>query len=158
MNNTNKKQSPWIKRILILVVIGIIAAAGIIWYIFTMKYDDTKDVAADFTVSAIPFINEFRTGEAAANKKYVEKIIVVNGSVSALEAADSIMNVKMIDPASGSYAIFAFQPQDIAATKALKEGDQVSIKGSCSGGTFSSILEVESISFKRCTLVNNSKQ
>ena len=158
MSTTQKKRSPWLKRILIIAVIGIIAAAGVIWYLFNMKYDDTKDVQADFTVSAIPFINEFKANEAAANLKYVEKIIVVNGSVSALEAVDSIMNVKMIDTATGSYAIFAFQPQDVAATKTLKEGDQVSIKGSCSGGTFSSILEVESISFKRCTLVNNPKQ
>jgi len=154
----SKQRSPWLKRILIVVLLGIIAAGAIAWYVFTLKYDNTKDVQADFTVDALSFINEFKTNEASANKKYVEKIIVVNGNISAVEAADSIMNVKMIDPSTGSYAIFAFQQQDLAATKALKVGDQVSIKGSCSGGTFSSILEVESISFKRCTLVNNSKQ
>lgn len=158
MTPTQKKRSPWLKRILILALIGVIATLAIIWYVFTMKYDDTKDVKADFTVNALPFISEFKTNEAAANKKYTEKIVIVNGNISALEAADSTVNVKMIDSATGSYAIFAFQQQDLASSKALKEGDQVSIKGSCSGGTFSSILEVESISFKRCTLVNNSKQ
>ena len=105
MSNTPKKRSPWIKRILLIALIGIIAAAGVIWYLFNMKYDDTKDVEADFTVSAVPFINEFKSNEAAANKKYVEKIVVVNGSVSALEAADSIMNVKMIDRATDRGAV-----------------------------------------------------
>lgn len=158
MAQTPKKRSPWIKRILILALLGIVAAGAIAWYLFNLKHDDTKDVEADFTVSALPFIDEFRKDEGAANKKYAEKIILVNGTISALEAADTTLNVKMVDTLTGSYAIFAFQQQDLAATKTLKEGQQVSIKGSCSGGTFSSILEAESISFKRCTLVNNSKQ
>jgi hypothetical protein len=69
MSTLQKKRSPWIKRILLIAVIGIIVSIGVIWYLFNLKYDDTKDVKADFTVSAIPFINEFKTNEAEANKK-----------------------------------------------------------------------------------------
>ena len=39
-----------------------------------------------------------------------------------------------------------------AEAKMLKEGDSVSIKGSCSGGKYSSILDTESITFKRCAI------
>jgi len=147
-----KKRSPWLKRILIAGIIGLLVAAGVIYYYFTLKYDNTKDVKADYTVDALVLINEFKQNEAAANKKYTEKILVVNGRVSELEEADTIMNVKIVDTLTGSYAIFAFQQQDLAAAKKLKEGDSVSIKGSCSGGTFSQILEAESISFKRCAI------
>jgi len=152
MTEIQKVRSPWLKRILIIALLGAVVLALVIGYVFTLKYDDTKDVKADYTVSALPFIDEFKQNEAAANKKYTEKIVVVNGSISEVETADSIVNVKMIDTLTGSYAIFAFQQQDIATTKKLKEGDAVSIKGSCSGGTFSSILAAESISFKRCTI------
>jgi len=152
MAEQTKKRSPWIKRILIAGVIGLVIAAGVIWYYFTLTYDNTKDVKADYTVNALSFIDEFKQNEAAANKKYTEKIVIVNGRVSELETADTTMNVKIIDTLTGSYAIFAFQQQDMVEAKTLKEGDTVSIKGSCSGGTFSEILEAESISFKRCVL------
>ena len=67
----------------------------------------------DFTVNASGFINEFRQDMAAANKKYSEKIIVVNGTVSKIEMADTTANIKMIDTASGAYIIFAFQQQHL---------------------------------------------
>lgn len=152
MAETKKARSPWLKRLLITAAIGIVAAIIMIWYMFSLKYDDTRNTKADYTVEAAAFINEFRQNEAAANKKYTEKTVVVNGLVSELEAADTVMNVKMIDTLSGSYVIFAFQQQDLAASKGLKEGEAVSIKGSCSGGTYSAILEAESISFKRCAI------
>ena len=51
--------------------------------------------------------------------------------------------------------IFSFQQQNLADVKKLKKGDIVSIKGSCSGGIHSEILDIESITFKRCVLNKN---
>jgi hypothetical protein len=51
------------------------------------------------------------------------------------------MNLKMTEPSTGSYIIFSFQQQNLADVKKLKKGDNVSIKGSCSGGIHSEILE-----------------
>jgi hypothetical protein len=137
-----------------LIALGVLLLAGalVIYYLFTLKYDDTATVKADFTVNAIDFIKEFKQDMAAANKKYSEKIIVVNGTVSAIEMADTTANIKMIDTTNGAYVIFAFQQQHLAEAKAMKEGEAVSIKGSCSNGAFSNILEAEYITFKRCAV------
>jgi len=143
---------PWLKKILItfLVLVGI--GAAIYWYIATEKFADTKDREAAYTVNAIDFIREFEKNDSAANKKYADKIITVNGMVSEIEAADTTVNIKFIDTASGSYVIFAFQEQYVSEAKTLKAGDSASIKGSCSGGVLSEILGTEFITFKRCTL------
>lgn len=133
-----------------LLLVGI--GAAIYWYIATEKFADTKDRKAVYTVNAIDFIREFEENDNAANKKYTDKIITVNGMVSEIEAADTTVNIKFIDTASGSYAIFAFQEQYISEAKTLKVGDSASIKGSCSGGVVSEILGTEFITFKRCTL------
>ena len=148
----SKVKRPWLKKILIsfLVLAGI--GASIYWYIATEKFADTKDKEAAYTVNAIDFIREFEKDDKAANKKYADKIITVNGMVSEIEAADTTVNIKFIDTASGSYVIFAFQEQYIAEAKTVKIGDSVSIKGSCSGGVLSEILGTEFITFKRCTL------
>lgn len=143
---------PWLKKLLIAGSILAIVGAAIIYYLFTLKFDDTASVKADYTVNAMDLIQEFSADNAAANQKYTEKILVVNGTVSEVESADTTVNLKFIDTATGSYAIFAFQEQHVAGAKNVKVGDQVSIKGSCSGGSYSQILETTFITFKRCAL------
>jgi tRNA_anti-like len=144
----NKRYKKWLLALFVLLLAG----AVVIWYLFTLKYDDTATVKADFTVNALDFIKEFKQDMAAANRKYSEKIIVVNGTVSAIEMADTTANIKMIDTTNGAYIIFAFQQQHLNEAKAIKEGEALSIKGSCSNGAFSNILEAEYITFKRCAV------
>jgi len=140
------------KKIGAFIIILVLAGAAVAWYLFTDTFSDTAHRKVEFTVDAMDFIKEFEKDNKLANQKYTEKIIAVNGTVSEVESADTTTNIKMIDSESGSYIIFAFQQQHLADAKKLKAGDKVSIKGSCSGGTFSEILETELISFKRCAM------
>lgn len=150
MPNINRSR---LKKILFAGILLLLAGSAIYWYIATDKFADTADRKPAYIVEALPFIREFTTDEKTANQKYTEKIIVVTGTVSATEKADSTINVKMIDP-GGSYIIFAFQDQHLEDAKSIKEGDHVSIKGSCSGSVYSDILETHVISFKRSALNN----
>ena len=143
----NKGYKKWLLAFFVLLLAG----GGIVWYIFTEKFDDTKSVKADHTVAAMDLIKEFKTDTRLANEKYSEKIIVVNGVVSEIKNADTTSNIIMRDT-SGAYIIYAFQEQHLAEARQMKIGDQVSIKGSCSGGNYSEILGTISINFKRCAL------
>jgi len=149
-NPKNKKVLKWL-----LIGGGALLLTGIAIYFYyaTRTHDDTATLEVDYTVEAIPFIKEFEKSYQAANKKYAEKIIAVKGTVTATEAADTTMNVKMTDTTTGSYLIFAFQDQHMAEAKGLKEGDDVVIKGSCSDGVYSEILGTYFISFKRSTVI-----
>ena len=140
------------KRIITGGLILLLAVAGVVWYIFTEKFTDTAERKADYAVNAADIIKEFQQNDSLANKKYTEKIISVRGIVSGIEAADTTVNIKMSDTATGDYIIFAFQQQHLSDAKKLKEGELVSIKGSCSGGVYSQILETRYISFKRAVL------
>lgn len=149
---TKQMKKPYKKWMLAALVL-LLAAGAATWWIFTEKFDDTKTVKPDYTVNATAFLKEFQQDIKKANEKYSEKIIVVNGTVSSVEpSADTTANIKMTDTLTGAYIIFAFQHQHLAEAKALKEGDKVSIKGSCSAGVHSDILDTDYISFKRCTI------
>lgn len=152
MTSENNKKKKGVKKILWVILLLVAIGAVSAWYIFTDTFDDTAMQKAAYTYNAADFIKEFQLNDSAANKKFAEKIITINGRITEIEFPDTTANVKMTDTTSGSYIIFAFQPQDAAAVKTLKEGDSVSIKGSCSGGTYSKILEVEKIDFKRSTI------
>lgn len=140
------------KKLLVAGSVLTLTGIAIAWYLFTLTFDDTTTVKADFSVQADAFMKEFLADEKTANAKYTEKIISVAGLISSIEKADSSINIKMSDSTTGSYIIFALQPEQQVKAATLKEGDAVKIKGSCSGGTFSNILETESITFKRCVI------
>ena len=152
---TNAKKT-WLKRTLIAFLVLAVGAAAVYWYIATEKFSDTLDESAAFSVNAQEFIREFEKDDKAANTKYSEKIITVSGRVAAIEPVDTTINIKFIDTTTNSYIIFAFQEQHLEKVKTLAVGDSVSIKGSCSGGIQSEILGNESISFKRCAVINKT--
>ena len=151
-NPNNKKILKWS-----LIAAGGLLLTGLVVYFYfeTLSHDDTASLKADYTVEAIPFIKEFERDHKAANKKYAEKIITVKGIVTSIEPADTTMNIKMADTATGSYLIFAFQDQHMTEAKKLKPGENVLIKGSCSDGIYSEILDAYSISFNRSTVEKN---
>ena len=149
--NTTKTKGRYKKWIIVLMVL-LFGGVAAVWYIFTEKFEDTGKVKADYTVNAADFIKEFKLNGSAANQKYSERIIIVNGTVSEIKNADTTANILMTDPNTGDYIIFAFQQQHVSEARQMKKGDPVSVKGSCSGGNYSEILGVESISFKRCAV------
>lgn len=151
-NPTSKK---FIKWFLVTGLILLLSGAGLYMYFFNLKHEDTAAVKPGFIVEALPFIKSFEENISEANKKYTEKIISVSGKISDIEPVDTTLNIKFINPATGSYAIFAFQKQNLDQIKNLSKEDSVTIKGSCSGGDFSKILGTYFITFKRCVLEEN---
>lgn len=148
----------WSTKKKILAALGavIVILAGIYIYVATEKYAGSKSVKEDYAVNALDLIREFRENETAAKAKYTDKMLLVHGTVSELESPDTAsVNVKFVDPETGDYLIFAFQDQYLAESKTIREGDSISVKGNSSGSSFSQILEIYSIPFKRSTLVAN---
>ena len=146
----------WIR--LLLIVLGPLAA----WIGFRIiekktekeKYEDTARVESKYTVWSQDLIREFRENDSLANARYREQILTVTGRISETEMPnDSTINIKMAD-STGSFAIFPFVDPYFEAARQLKAGDSVVIRASCSGGIYSVILETETISFKRCALIN----
>jgi hypothetical protein len=120
--------------------------------ILNETYKDTRSVKPDYVVTAIDLIHEFSVNDSAANKKYREKIVSVNGAASEVEVkSDSTVNIKFVD-STGSYVIFSLDKDQYEKVKNIKAGDPVSLKGSCSGSVYSEILSTTQISFKRSTL------
>lgn len=145
----------WLAKVVALVAGPVIVYAGFTAtsnYLHNEKFEDTANSSSAYTVNALDLIDEFQANDSAANAKYREKILTVNGNISTVELPnDSTVNIKFTHT-TGSYAIFPFYGQAAAEARKLKEGDLVSVKGSCSGGVLSEILGIHSITFERSTL------
>lgn len=144
----------WIPRVFWLLIGPVLAYSG---YkigekmIMSETHEATENIKADYTVSSDELIREFLANDTATNKKYIDKMLVVNGNAAAVEVLeDSTSTVKFAD-STGSYAIFSLEKDQYEKTKALKQGDAVSLKGVCSGSIYSEILKTTAITFKRAT-------
>lgn len=145
----------WLLPVVFAILVIVLGVIGFAYYKYNETYRDTANTSTDFTANAIALIKEFKINPETANKKYTEKILIVKGYISEIEPADSTANIKMIDTSTGDYAIFSFQQTHMNEVRLLKSGQSVSIKGSCSGGEHSDILDVTFISFKRCAIIEN---
>lgn len=145
----------WLKKIAWIAIGPVFVYASFMFieqYLEKQTFADTANVKADFTINSAELIKEFMTNDTAANKKYLDKTLVVNGNTSAIEVlADSTSTIKFAD-STGSYAIFSLEKIHLNEVKKIKSGDAVSLKGVCSGSVFSEILGTTFISFKRSTI------
>lgn len=120
--------------------------------IFDEAFTSTDNIKADYIFSADDMLKEFLANDTAANKKYTEKVLEVNGTAAAVEtAADSTSTIRFED-STGSYAIFSMEKSQLERVKTIKPGDVITIKAVCSGSIFSEILGTTSVSFKRSIL------
>ncbi len=147
------KKAGWIIIGPLFAFLGFMIIEKTVW---NEKFGDTGKSKADYTLSAVALLREFASNDSAANNKYREKIIEVNGSASKVELlGDSTSNIQFAD-STGSYIIFSFEKDQFDHINNIKEGEAVSLKGSCSGSIHSEILGTTSISFKRST-INKTK-
>ncbi len=149
ISSTLLKKTAWIAAGPVFVFISFLLMEK---YLMGETFSDTAGVKADYTVSASELIHEFVANDSAANKKYLEKILIVNGTAAEVEVqSDSTATIKYKDT-TGSYIAFSLDKNQYEKVKNIKPGDAVSLKGSCSGSFYSDILSTTAISFKRSTL------
>lgn len=119
----------------IFLALGIMALAGAAFgfYLFNKPHQSILNDKPDFVVESAAIINEFETNEDAANKKFNGKVIEVAGIVSEKSKDEQgKLNITLQGAdIAGIGCVFEKAAQSKAAT--LAEGQQVRIKGICTG-------------------------
>jgi len=125
---------PLIRNLLIIaVILGTIGAIiGINMY--NRKDHDLSKVKADYVLQVSEIVNEFEQDENSASVKYIDKVLEVTGPVSAIELiSNSTMNITLTVENQMSGVICSFQGISNPASFDIKEGDIITIRGTCSG-------------------------
>ena len=145
----------WLIRIPALLAGPVFAWVGFVMInnkVWNETFADTDTVKADYTLTAAELIRAYAANDTAANAKYREKILSVEGRVAQVEIrSDSTANIKITD-SSKVFLNFSLDKKEFPRSSQLKPGDPVSFKGSCSGSSYSMILDSTSVEFKRTTL------
>lgn len=120
------------KRIILIVVLLIILAAGIYVYkLYTGKVPSLTEIKTDASISAVALISAFEKDSASANKSYLGKIIEVSGMIKSVDAASATLVLG--DTSSTSSVRCSMDTAFVKTMAALNVGSAATIKGACTG-------------------------
>ena len=119
----------------VLIVLGILVLGGAYYGYreYNRKNKNLAEENAQVTIKAQDFLNAFKTNEADANTKYLDKIVAVSGVVSGVNKEGNVTKVTL-DAGDPMSAIICEMDSSFAVkAMALSKGSSVVIKGVCAG-------------------------
>ncbi|WP_114792931.1 hypothetical protein U0035_03370 [Niabella yanshanensis] len=123
-----KRKTAW--ALLLLVVI---TAAGLALYYYYKKPPDIRKAAAHYETTAPALLADFNQDESTANAKYLDKVVVVEGTISHIELNGESPAVFLETGDPMAAVTCSFYNTENAALKPLKTGTRIKIKGVCTG-------------------------
>lgn len=120
---------------LILIVLAVVAGAGVYWYVFLKPHQNLEDTKPEFTLSSTQLLKDFTEDESAANTKYSGKVVEVNGEVVAVQTGEQGTAIILEDELFGVsvYLDSSFVAANQQLTNKTKAGETITIRGKCDG-------------------------
>lgn len=136
-----------LQKILILSVIVLIVCGFIGYKIYNKPHADLSNLNPDFELNQEELISTYNENESQADEIYLGKILEVSGSIAAIETGEDGATITMGSEEYMGGILFEFEPAENLSE--YKVGDQVTIRGTCSGILMDVVLN-------RCVIVPNS--
>jgi hypothetical protein len=131
-----KRINIWIKLAGLIMIIGVIAGSFIYAFVYNKPHEDFENMEPAYTLNASDFYNAFKTNKTDSEKKFNGKVIEINGTLSKVESADSlVIAVFIFDQGMfGDQGIRCsmLTKYNEEATK-LSPGVLLNVKGYCTG-------------------------
>lgn len=130
-----------------LILAGIFLVGVIIGFFAYSEYqrghEEMTDLKADFSMATTEILSEYQADNAAANQKYLGKIIRIAGTVESVKPLDG-----------GGTNVVLKEGGNCAFLEAvnLEAGQEVNIQGECTGFMEEEIMEILEINLTRCAV------
>lgn len=121
------------KIILSVLVLALIGAAGTYYYAFVYSKNRKFDMvnAEAMTIDASTLVKAFQDNETEANKNYLDKVLSIDGTVSATDqtqTGERTLTLSSEDPFAGVMITL-----DSTEAASVNVNDKVKVKGFCKG-------------------------
>lgn len=120
----------------ILLIAGLLAfiGAGAAFFMYNKPHQNIRSAKADFKLTATELFSEYEANEAAANEKYLGKIIEVTGVVQEVKQDEEGRTGVTLEGGGMMFGVIC-KLDDFSNPKRTEfaEGEQVTFKGECSG-------------------------
>ena len=120
------------KKIILLLLVAILAAAGIGFYLWNKPHRTAEDEKPFATVSASQLFTEFATDEAASWTKYKDKVIQISGEVETI-STDASGNTQVVMKTDTDMSTVSVTLMAGAKAPVQEAGTIIHVKGICNG-------------------------
>ena len=121
------------KPIWALLLLVVLTAAGWALYYYYKKPPDIRKAAAHYETTAPALLADFNQNESTANAKYLDKVVIVEGVISNIDAEGGNPTVFLETGDPMAAVTCSFYNTESTALKNLKVGTTIKIKGVCTG-------------------------
>jgi hypothetical protein len=127
---TRKKK---ITTILLVIAFGLCALAVSAYIFINRPKKSIEAKKAEYTLASEQLLSEFENNEAAANTKYLDKVLLVEGIVSTVSTESGRTTVILDSGNPLSRISCELSAAESTKKITLNEGDRAKIKGICTG-------------------------
>lgn len=123
------------RQILILgLILGIALAGALGYYFFEKPTPSASGMDAAFTLTSGELFDAFNENEEVANAKYLNQVLEVQGKLADKPVQSDSVMVLVLGSGMGPFGVScAFAGEEIARAQAARTGEEITIKGICSG-------------------------
>jgi len=133
----------------LIVLVLIIISLFFIINLYNKPFIDIKKSNPELEVTAQEILDDYLADEYSANEKYVDNLIQIKGEVAEISFDKGISIITLKDRSGFSSIICHMLPEANLNVLKLKKGNQITIKGVCTGYLFD-------IMMVRCILTNSN--
>ncbi|MGZ8558976.1 MAG: OB-fold protein [Chitinophagaceae bacterium] len=143
------------KRIVYILLIVLLALGVVTVYIYkeyNRTHEDTAQIKPDYSLTASSLLKEFELYEPASNKKFRDKVLLVEGMVKDVVRDDrGLYSLILGDSTSMSSVRCSMDSAHNHEAKIAKKGDWLAMKGICAGFNADDLLGSDVI-LVRCVI------
>lgn len=129
------------KKWAVIIILALGVGAYIGYKMYNKPFDVMKDMKEDFSLTAEDLYNQFDANEVEANKKYLNKIILVSGKVQGTVVNDTGMTGLSLETGSPMGGIICeFDTKTDPVKQKYEPGTELQLKGICTGKLMDVVL------------------
>jgi hypothetical protein len=122
------------------------AAAGYGFYLYHKKPPDTRKEPPAYEIASTTLVAAFNKNETAASLQFLDKVIAVKGVVTIIKIDSADQATVFLDGGDPMDAVIcSFYKEELSSVKNLHQGQEVTIKGNCTGKLMDVVLNKCSI-------------
>lgn len=130
------------KKIIFTGIIALLLGLGVwLYLLYNKPHRDSAAETAQYEIQAATLFQEFDSDENAANQKYLDKLLLVKGKVAGTSRKEDGTTSIMLSTSDLMFGISCeLLPTEASKISSIKEGDEVMVKGVCTGKLMDVVL------------------
>jgi tRNA_anti-like len=129
-----------LKIIIITIATIAVLLAGAYLYIRFMPEKSVSKQPTDFAMTATALAGEYEANTEASNKKFIDRVIEVSGTISEISTDENNSTVFILRNAETSTGVLCTLAGSPKNASKYNVGSNVKIKGTCTGMLFEVVL------------------